>query len=640
MKKYVLVSLLLLVLQVFSLDMHRSLKIYTQLIDSYNQRDFSHPFLASVERELNSLSLYRYYKLLIAGSTDKREATPDVGDYLGAIYDVVQAHDEDEQLAYSLFLSYLVARMNGTNLTTDIVMKNNSFVKFFSNYRDLLGKEARTFFAWVISYQVGLCEEKPPVEIEKRAQLEADYVFQPPTNLQHLKDLALFYSDPSVQQTLKEAVQRAVDNITKDPSRAPAHINREAAFVARDISRPVTTFQAQIAEKAVIVTPKNINLWWLRFAIYIIAIVLALRYGKVLKIVISVLACFEVVYLIYFFDFLSPIESLVYGLFAVLGFLFAIFSLIRRSIKKRVVLELAVLFVIVIIFLVPFVFNCDALSMNSFDQLRESVYYSMLKRDLFQDELSKLSYYARSMSSTLYVSMDETKKLITEFVDVLGKVHEKKAIEEITIVPGYIGFSSSFDFFNADNFDQRMALFSGPSRDLQSYLLDEKSRKSSFESAYRKFSSYVKKIMTYSTWYLREDFSSYLRDLFTAKYPILSSLLRKIPFDSYINMEMAKPNVPVSKEKTSVSIMLGVMFVFMCMIFLDSKISMLPSIVLAGSAVFKWLSMRDLVVFVEQGIPALKVSVSGSVNPGIFIIAVVLSLFNLYKLLRKGEKVA
>lgn len=639
MKKYLLVFLVILVVQAFSLDMQHSLEIYTQLINQYSQGDFSHPFLSFVERELNNLSIYRYYRLLIAGSTDKREAMPDVGDYLGAIYDVVQTDSEDEQLAYSLFLSYLVARMNRTNLTTDIVMKNNGFVKFFSTYRDLLGREARTFFAWIISYQLGLCEEKPPVDIEKVMQLEVDYAFQPPANLQHLKDLSLFYSDPSVQETLKQAVQRVIENITKDPTRAMAHINREAAFVARDISKPVTAFQAQIAEKVVAVTPKNINLWWMRFVAYVLAMIITLRYRKSLMIVLSLAASFEVFYLMYFFDFLSPTESLLYGLFAVLGFLFALFLLIRKSLKKRVFLELAILFMIVIVFFVPFVFNCDALSMDNFDQLKESVYYSMLKKELFQDELSKLSYYVRSMSSTLYVSMDETKRVITEFADTLSKAQDKKAIEEVTITPSYVSFSSSFDFFSADNFDQRIVLFSGPSKDLQSYLLDEKSRKSSFESTYRKFSNYVKKIMMFSIGYLREDFATYLRDLFTTKYPILSSLLRKIPFDSYSKMEGVKPSIPVSKEKTSVSIMLSIMVVFMCMVILDSKVSMLPAIILAGSTIFKWVSMKDLVIFVEQGVPTLKIPVSGWVNPGIFIIAVILVFFNLYKILRKGEKV-
>lgn len=639
MKKYVFILLVFLMVQVFALDMQNSLNIYTQLVNQYNQGDFSHPFLSLVEKELNNLSLYRYYRLLVAGSADKREAMPDVGDYLGSIYDVAQASNEDEQLAYSLFLSYLVARMNRTKLTTDIVMKNNGFVKFFSSYRDLLSKEARTFFAWIISYQIGLCEQKPPVDVEQLEHLQVDYVFQPPENLAHLKDLSLFYSDPSVQQTLKDAVKRVVENVTKDPSRASAHINREAAFLARDISKPVTTFQSQIAQKVIAITPKNSNIWWIRFVVYAFAIAIALKYRKLLMVTLSAAMSFEVFYLIYLFDFLSPSESLFYGLFAVIGFLFAVFLLIRKNLKKKGFLELIFLCAIAAVFLMPFVYNCDSLSMDNFGQLKESIYYSALKRELFQDELSKISYFARSMSSTLYVSMDETKKVLTEFVDVLNSAQKLKAFEQISILPSYIDFSYSLDFFNGDNFDQRIKLFSGPSKDLQSYLLDEKSRKSNFESTYKKFYGYVDKVMTFSAKYLRDDFSAYLRDLFTVKYPILSSLLKRIPFDAYSNIQSTKPDIPVNREKTSASIALGIMVVFMCMMIFNSKTSLVPSVILAGSAIFKWLSMKDLIVFVEQGIPVLKVSVSGWINPGIFIIAVIPVFINLYKLLRKGEKV-
>ncbi|HOK82905.1 MAG TPA: hypothetical protein PLP64_01600 [Pseudothermotoga sp.] len=639
MKRYLAILFVLLVAPVFSLDMEHSLQIYTQLVSQYNQGNFVHPFLSVVERELKNLSLYRYYRLLMAGSVDKREAMPDVGDYLGAIYDSVQVQDEDEQLAYSLFLSYLVARMNRTNLTTNIVMKNNGFVKFFSSYRDTLSKEARTFFAWIISYQIGLCEQKPPVDVEQITKLEADYVFQSPTNLAHLRDLSLFYSDLSVQQTLAQAVQRVVENVTKDPSRAAAHINREAAFVARDISKPVTTFQAQIAQKVIAVTPRDMNFWWIRFVVYAALIIIGAKYHRLLMVMLSLVASFEVFYILYVFDFLSPTESLFYGLLAVFGFLFSFVLLIRRTLSGKGFLQLAVFGVIVVVFLMPFVFNCDGLSMDRFSQLKESIYYGALKKELFQDELSRLSYFTRTMSSTLYVGMDESKKLLSEFADVLNKAQNMGAIEEITIPPAYVGFSSSLDFFSADNFDRRIALFSGSAKDLQSYLLDEKSRKSDLHSNYGKFSSYVDRIMAFSADYLRDDFALYLQDLFTVKYPILSSLLRKIPFDTYRRVESAKPNIPVSKEKTSLSIMLSVMIVFTCLVIFNSKVAILPSVVLATFALGKWFSMKGLQVFVEQGIPAIEVGVSGWVNPGIFVIAVVLVFLSVYEFLRKGEKV-
>ncbi|MEJ5228892.1 MAG: hypothetical protein WHT65_02720 [Pseudothermotoga sp.] len=639
MRKVLLVFVTILSTVVLALNMENSLQIYRHLVEQYSHGDLDHPFLNLVDRELKNLSLYRYYRLLIAGSTDKREAMPDVGDYLGAIYDVAQPDSEDEQLAYSLFLSYLVAKMNRTNLSTDTVMKNGAFVKFFSSYRDTLSREARTFFAWIMSYQLGLCQEKPPVDVERITQLEIDYTFVPPSNLQHLNDLSIFYSDPYVKQILSEALQRALENLNKDPSRAAAHINREAAFVARDISKPITSFQAQVAQKAVAVTPKTSKIWWLRFIVYLLFIFLTMRKHKLLKIVLSLVIAFEIFYLVYLFDFLSQTESLLYGLVAVSSFLFALFLVLRESIKRKGYIELVIGCAAVLVFFMPFVFSCGALSMDNFEGLKESVYYSALKKELFQDELSKLSYLTRSMSSTLYVSMDETKKVLTEFADTLSNAQDMKAFEELTISPVYIGFSSSLDFYNSDSFEKRLTLFSGASKDLQSYLLDEKSRNSDFQSSYKKFQRYIDRIMTYSTDYLRKDFELYLKELFNVKYPILSNLLPKIPFDHYNGVESRKPNIPLSKEKTSLSIMLCFMIVYLCSIIFKEKIFALPSIVLGVCTVVKWFSMKNFEIFVEQGVPTLNFVASGWVNPGIFIVVIVLVIFNLYKLFRKGEKV-
>jgi len=639
MRKLLLVFVTILSTIVLALNMENSLQIYRQLVEEYNRGDLDHPFLGLIDRELRNLSLYRYYRLLIAGSADKREAMPDVGDYLGTIYDVAQPNSEDEQLAYSLFLSYLVAKMNRTNLSTDAIMKNSAFVKFFSSYRDTLSREARTFFAWVMSYQLGLCQEKPPVDVERIAQLEIDYTFVPPSNLQHLSDLTIFYSDLYVKRILNEALQRTLENLNKDPSRAAAHINRESAFVARDISKPITTFQAQVAQEAVTLTSKLSKTWWLRFLVYLILIFLSISSHRFLKTVLSLVIAFEIFYLIYLFDFLSQTESLLYGLVAVSSFLFALLLVLRENLKKkRGFAQLAIGCVAIVVFFIPFVFSCDALSMNNFEQLKESIYYSALKKELFQDELSKLSYLTRSMSSTLYVSMDETKKILTEFADTLSRAQKMKAFEELTISSAYIDFSSSFDFYDSDSFEKRLTLFSGPSKDLQSYLLDEKSRNSDFQSSYKKFQRYVDRIMTYSAGYLRKDFELHLKELFNAKYPILSNLFSKIPFDHYKGLEAGKPDIPLSREKTTLSIMLSFMIVYLCSIIFKEKIFALPSIVLGVCTVMKWFSMKNFEVFVEQGIPTLKFGASGWVNPGIFIVVIVLVIFNLYKLFRKGEK--
>jgi hypothetical protein len=640
MKKIVFVFLLVTV-QIFAIDMDRSLEIYRTLVDNYAEGNYSDEFLSFVNREIKNLSLYRYYRLLIAGSIDKREATPDVGDYLGVMYDHVQADDEDQKLAYALFLSYLVSQMEKSNLSVDVIMKNNAFIKFFSSYRDILSKEARTFFTWIICYKLGLTDTAPPVETARITSIDSvTYSFQPPEDLPHIKDLSRFYySDPSVVQSVEDAVKRILDNFSKDPSRLSAYINREAAFLARDISKPVTTFQAEVAQNAVLTTPKNVNLWWIRYIVYIVFIVVALRYRKLFTAALSFIASVETIYLLLFFDFLSSSDSLIYGILAVFGFVLAFILSLRTAFRKKRFLDLSIATAIILFIFIPFVPESKELSMENYD-LRNSVYYSLLKKDLFQDELSKISYFVRDLSSVLYVSMDETKTVLNDVADVLQKARNLEAIDEISVNESlYLLFSNKIAFYNSDNFMQRTKLFSGLAQDLGTYVADEKSRKSEFESAYRDFSTHVKRIMTYSADYLRKDFADYIEQLFLMKYPILSNIAPKLSLHDYISTEVKKPSIPLSREKTALSIALAAMFVFFVTKISGAKVSFFPSLILAIFSIVKWFSARSMEVFVEQGLPTLVLKESGWFNPGIFFIAVLIFGVNLFKLFRKGADV-
>ncbi len=180
LRRIFLICVLLLPLTFLALQVPDALQLYLQLVREYESGSIQHPFLIQVEESLRHLSLYRFYRFLIAGSVDKREATPDLGYYLGLIYSSYSFESEEEQLAGALFLSYLSSKLSKTRLAADQVMKNASFIDFFTRYRDVVSREARTFFSWIIAYQLGLTNERPPVNVQQRFQLElSDYVFTP-----------------------------------------------------------------------------------------------------------------------------------------------------------------------------------------------------------------------------------------------------------------------------------------------------------------------------------------------------------------------------------------------------------------------------------------------------------------------------
>ncbi len=364
MKRFLIILLILPTLLALSVDLQRTLEIYGNFLEMYKKGDFSHPFLELLNRELQNLSLYRYYKSLLDKSVDRRETNPDLGSYIARIYDAAFFEDENEQLAASIFLAYLASKLSHAKFTSEMIMKNDAVVKFFTNYRDVVTKEARSFFSWIVSYQLGLCEERPPVEVEvETVELpeEITYRFTPPSNLVHIKDLTLFYADPAVQNTLKEAVPRAKQNIIADPSRAMVYINREANFLARDIFKPVTAFQTQIAKEAVKITPVKSNLSWLRFLAYGILIYLFRKRVKVLMILISIVLALEILLFLFFFEPFSTYQGLAYGLVAIFGLCFSAILIVRRFISRKNILDFLFLIALVVVLSLPLIRNCESL---------------------------------------------------------------------------------------------------------------------------------------------------------------------------------------------------------------------------------------------------------------------------------------
>ncbi|AEH51294.1 hypothetical protein [Pseudothermotoga thermarum] len=641
MKKVLTTFLLILVCLTFSIDLQKALTIYKEFLEMYRRKDFSYPFLEFLNGELQNLSLYRYYKALLDKSVDRREATPDLGSYLARIYDAFSFESEDEQLAAALFMSYLTSRLTRANFSVEIVLKNDAFIKFFTTYRDVVTREARTFFAWVISYQLGLCEEKPPVDVEVVEVLqEVSYRFTPPTQLVHIKDLVLFYSDPSVQEVLTQAVSRARQNILSDPTRAMAHINREANFVARDIYKPITTFQVQVAKEALKVTPTERNFSWIRFIVYIPLLYLFRKKLGFFKILVTALLALEILLFLVYFDPFSTYQGLAYGLIAIFSFGFCVVLTIRKFVEKRNLLDLLFVVATIAVVFMPFVYSCKQLTMDKYPEIKDSVYYPVLKRELFEDELSKVFQLTRSLATTLYMSVDETKKVFNELLNTFVDASKSGAFNELNFSPyPFISFNDSSGFYSAQNFKERLTLFKNANTILENFLLDESSRKRNFEKNLRKLKSHLHGMFVYSADFLRLDLIGHIEKLFTHNYPVLSDVLPLVGISSWLSEPVKSPNVPIFKEITGIKVFVALLLVFSILTLLGPFYALPSAFVAAVFAVVQWIGLGQLKIFVEQELPVIEVHHVQSVNPAIFVLIIGLLMINILKLFGKGERV-
>lgn len=628
---------LILTLTCWALQLPDALNLYLELVREYETGSIQNPFLIKTVESLEHFALYRYYRFLIAGSVDKREATPDLGYYLSLIYSSYDFETEEEQLAAALFLSYLSSKLAKTRLTADYVMKDASFIDFFTRYRDVISREARSFFAWIIAYQVGLTDEKPPLDLVQRYRIEiTDYSFTPPIDLKHLVDLTTFYSDPTIQSILTQALERVVENAKKDPARIAAHINREAAFVARDIVKPITNFQTYVAQTVQKITPGEKNYWWLRLIVYTCALFAAIRFVKLRSLLLGSVLGFEAIYLFFFFDPTSMYESLTYGLVLIFGFAFAALRLPK---KRPIWLNVVCIILIVLAAIFPLVPRCEELSMDKREEFLGSRYYDLLKRELYVDELSLVSQYVRRLSSTMYTSMEDTKAIVNDLVETLANLNSRGVVTEILLSSNYGAFFNDLSsFFRYGGSKGRMEMFQPLSNTLRFYLLDERSRMKSFERDLDSLLKYSKRLVEYSAPRLRQEFKQHIEGLFSTKYPILSDLQSTFEKRIFQNSQRtASPHIRIFNNRSSLSIILITILVFLTNFFLNPKISVGPSIVLLIVSVMGWLNVRNLMLIVEQTSPLLQLQTSSSINPLVFLVAMFVASVNLLKLFRKGE---
>ena len=631
-----------------ALNLENTISIYNAMVSDYESQRFENSFVREISREIKNLTLYRYYKMLIAGSVDRRESTPSIGDYVSALYEVAPTQNEDERLASALFLAYIVSKLSDRPITKSCVMKNHAFSEFFSDYRAVVTREAREFFKWLLAYSLNLIDVKPPVEVLRvNEQLpQVDYTFQVPSDLPHLEDLIYFFNTPEIKTVFSESIERAFENIRKDPSRTSAHINREASFVSRDILKPITKFQDQIASQVERQRPTGRFPWWIRYVIYAALAAIFFRKKKLLWILISVIGCFEIFYIFLIYDFTSPIDSMIYGIAIIFGFIFSVFISLRRYIKARNLLNLTVLLAgiaIVILCFVPYVFEASELSMSNFEEFPKSLYYTLLKKDVFESDLSRISTFSRELSSIMYQSLDHTQRTITALVDSVSEVVEEGVIDELTITGRdiYLDFRSDTNFFSHNEFEKRLQSFSALSKDLNWYAIEEKDREKDFKSMANSFLRYLSRAVAYSSSAFRKDMLSYIETTFQQTYPVLNTFLPDVQKVFSQNQELfAKgPNVSALEERTSIAILLSLMLVFVIFVFMPAYTEIAPSALVAVFSVLSWIKHDTLSVFVEYGLPSLNVPFSGTLNPGIFILSIGIFALSVFRLFRKGEEV-
>ncbi len=200
---------------------------YIDLVRDFETGSSVDPFVRYVKDQLPNLALYRFYKIKMVGSVDKRESALDIPYFLMALVKVKESKtigyeslnlgkfceeeesfsfefglfteeeerkkkeeeeekclkkilsalgknpreerlvslDFNELFARALFLSYVESRLEKTNVTESLVKHSAALTYAFNLYNDYVSDDLEFVFTHYIGYYLGVIHEKIPFEI-------------------------------------------------------------------------------------------------------------------------------------------------------------------------------------------------------------------------------------------------------------------------------------------------------------------------------------------------------------------------------------------------------------------------------------------------------------------------------------------
>ena len=227
----VLASLILITIALFAtyLNTKDVIRIYNSMVEDYSSQNSMLPFVKYVEEQLGDLSLYRFYKIKMVGSVDKRETALDLPYFLMALIRsegsiqsknesfrigslcenegeidlgfmlVVDEEEErkkkikeekeclekvmeafsskpleikrkaidfNELFAKALFLSYVEADLKNINVTQSLVKNSAALTYAFNLYNSYTSDDLSMVFTHALGYYLGVIHEPLPFEIK------------------------------------------------------------------------------------------------------------------------------------------------------------------------------------------------------------------------------------------------------------------------------------------------------------------------------------------------------------------------------------------------------------------------------------------------------------------------------------------
>ena len=653
--KYLLIIVVFIVTSYYSFastfTLRNAVEIYRSFLKDYESENSKIELINNLKSELKNLAIYRLIKLEIAGSIERKESASSIFDYLTAFYNKNKPQTIEERIALAGLLSYVVARLSDENLKAVTINNLPAFISAFNDYVLFLTRDFKDISKNVIIYSLGLTDKAPkgfeniPVIGDLKINGDTSSLILKNKEYVFYTDVLDIFKETDISDLITYKTKEIIVSNPKNLKELNRMINIASNSLSRNLRVILSSYQLATAKDMVAVTPKNLNLWWSRFLIYIVLIIVFLLYfKKSLNFVIYMIVGFESFYIVVFSKgFFDKFDSVIYSLL-VLVFIFGLFRFMMLLTQRKLslltsIIGILLMVVYISIFFIPVYPNSNGLKISNFNNFEDSVYYKLLKRDLYLDSNSNLNRELSNVYSITSKEYSELKNQVKRFERFMNDLHNLGAISKISVKGSKLkistyGFS---DFYSFKNWERYNSLFSEIDKGIKDFKWESQARKKQISRLIDRIFDKIEKYSAVFTKKMREDFFNYLRE-FLSKSNTTKFMLADIEniYEKFSD-EPPKPiKIQTYKTRTgNVTITLG-LITGILMFFSKRFYYKIVSAFLLVNTVLWIFRINSAKIFVDKNIPIL--SIDNLSNPNLFIPIMFLMLAILFLLNRKTLK--
>lgn len=610
---YLLITITLILVfasLVFGLDMTKAQEIYKSYFSPSS--DF-HQFVISHIK--GDLPLYRFLKIYMVGSTEKTETTKKTGDYLEALKPMEGANSDEEKLARAVYLSYWESKLNNRSFDKELIKSSPIFNSFFNEYQirlvDAFGNYAQDLAAYLFGADINLAYI--PEELKKlRTNVIGDYEYTPVYNGEELQAITLIMQEPEVLKTLEEIILEAAKSAKDlDPEML---ILRTRGTIFRSTYALIAGIKDEIAREFAMITPKELNLAWIRWVVYTIVFFIWFYFFKDIRVPLLLIIASETVYIGAFMNIQSTSDGMIYGIVMTIALLFSMFYFLF---KKQFTLFLISLATALVVFLPSFATK-DLLMPETFG---ESPFYNSLISEVLQEPLSIVQRRLKNYNTTVNESIEKFNILLND--------------------AGIDTFNLSEEYFAPEGFEKRIeyakSLLGNVAdkalvKEANDFVYFETKRYEKVEKLISEFEKDFRRFASVSSKGFRDTLVEFVESQFNGAHK--DRLLKAI------SSTQRKPYILLPSYKIYYSLSAVILIsLALFLIALKRDEAFIP---LVGSFTVSVLTLfKTQTVFIQVGVPSVSVYISWLI-PYTLILAVILGYYWLRKnhiILKRRERV-